>query len=372
MWRQLQVIAGNLQPIRPPPHPDTAREAQRLASSFATRTCTFNLPNETNDRLTELLPARYDQIDRTCEEQSNSNTPLSHLELRRVLKMSGDTSSGADRITYSMINNAASDGPSSVLTLFNASWEACKLPSKWKEATIIPIPKPKDLGGMRPIFLLSYMGKTMERIVLNRLRWAVGPLHQDLFGYRRGTETAECLSNLLCGTICGDIAAAFLDFEKAFELAICPVVLSLLALKGVCGRILIWLKDFFSCRAGRVVFQGQMSHLHQHENGTPQGGILSTFLFNILMEDLICNPLPPSTKLLCHADDLAFYCTGPAHVQRAQILLIDITTKCRELRLKLNVAKSKAMVFGCDAQCAQLYILDTPLSWVTLHQYLGL
>ncbi|KAG0729070.1 hypothetical protein GWK47_031117 [Chionoecetes opilio] len=38
-----------------PPHPDPVREAERLASSFATRTSTDNLPAETRDKLTELL-----------------------------------------------------------------------------------------------------------------------------------------------------------------------------------------------------------------------------------------------------------------------------------------------------------------------------
>ncbi|KAG0720375.1 hypothetical protein GWK47_048625 [Chionoecetes opilio] len=127
MWRQLQVIAGNKRPIRPP-HPDPAREAEKLASLFATRTCTDNLPAETRDRLTELLPGRNDQVDRACEDQSNTNTSLTLLELRRALKTSGDTSPGADRTTYSMITNAGSDGHSALLTLFNASWEACKLP----------------------------------------------------------------------------------------------------------------------------------------------------------------------------------------------------------------------------------------------------
>ncbi|KAG0720434.1 hypothetical protein GWK47_048524 [Chionoecetes opilio] len=48
MWRQLQVIAGNKGP-HPTPHPDPSREAEGLASSFATRTCTDNLPAETRD-----------------------------------------------------------------------------------------------------------------------------------------------------------------------------------------------------------------------------------------------------------------------------------------------------------------------------------
>ncbi|KAG0705396.1 putative protein in type-1 retrotransposable element R1DM [Chionoecetes opilio] len=184
--------------------------------------------------------------------------------------------------------------------------------------------------------------------------------------------TAECLSTLLCAASSGGTTVAFLDLEKAFELANCTVILSLLVHKGVCGKLLIWLRDFLSGRAARVALQGETSQLHQHKNGTPPGSILSPFLFNILMEELISLPLPPGTKLLCYADDLALYCTGPAHAQRAQNLLTDITTKCRELGLKLNVAKSKAMTFGCDAPRAPLYILDTLLAWVTSHQYLGI
>ncbi|KAG0728533.1 hypothetical protein GWK47_032293 [Chionoecetes opilio] len=45
MWGQLSHRRQQ-RPIRPP-HPDPAREAERLASSFATRTCTDNLPAET-------------------------------------------------------------------------------------------------------------------------------------------------------------------------------------------------------------------------------------------------------------------------------------------------------------------------------------
>ncbi|KAG0727726.1 hypothetical protein GWK47_034066 [Chionoecetes opilio] len=156
-----------------------------------------------------------------------------------------------------MITNAGSDGHSALLTLFNASWEACKLPLKWKEATIIPYLSPKILVPCALSPSSAVWAKTMERIVLNRLTWEVGPLHQDLFAYRRGMGTAECLSTLLCAASSGGTTVAFLDLEKAFELANCRVILSLLVRKGVCGRLLIWLKDFLSGRAARVAFQGE-------------------------------------------------------------------------------------------------------------------
>ena len=49
------------------------------------------------------------------------------------------------------------------------------LPGSWKEAIVIPIPKPgKDItnpGNYRPIAITSCICKTMERMVSDRLVW---------------------------------------------------------------------------------------------------------------------------------------------------------------------------------------------------------
>ncbi|XP_050706243.1 proteoglycan 4-like [Eriocheir sinensis] len=100
---------------------------------------------------------------------ATTDTPLSAHEVQNALRTGADTSPGSDGITHTMIRQAGLSGHAALLSLFSASLDVERLPHSWKEADIIPIPKPKDPGSFRPISLLSCIGKTMERIILSRL-----------------------------------------------------------------------------------------------------------------------------------------------------------------------------------------------------------
>ena len=89
---------------------------------------------------------------------------------------------------------------------------------------------------------------------------------------------------------------AFLDFEKAFELANPAAILLSLVRKGIKRHILAWNKSCLTNRQARVKFQGTFSTYKDLENGTPQGGILSPYLFNLLMENLLNLQLPEMLK----------------------------------------------------------------------------
>ena len=62
-----------------------------------------------------------------------------------------------------------------LLSIFNHVWKTGILPDSWKEAIVIPIPKPgKDSSNpanYRPIALTSCICKTMERMVNDGLVW---------------------------------------------------------------------------------------------------------------------------------------------------------------------------------------------------------
>ena len=63
----------------------------------------------------------------------------------------------------------------SLLRIFNHVWHTGILPDSWKEAIVIPVPKPgKDStipANYRPIALTSCICKTMERMVNAHLVW---------------------------------------------------------------------------------------------------------------------------------------------------------------------------------------------------------
>ena len=371
MWRKLRTIRG-MRPPAPQTHPDPQGEAERFAAHFASRTSSNNLSVGTRRTLEDLQPARDEATRRACEEETETDTPIILHELTSSLKTaSSDSSPGEDGITHSMIRHAGKDGHSALLKLLNASWDTGRLPSSWKMASIVSIPKPKDPGCYRPISLLSCVGKTMEKIVLQRLQWVTGPLHPPVYVYTKGTGTAECLTTLLTTVSQSRSTAVFLDLEKAFELANESVILRLLVAKSVKGRLLAWVKDFLTGRRARVRYQGRNSSFHLHDHGTPQGSVLSPFLFNVLVEDLLTLPLPGHSSLLVYADDLTLVCTGNNHQANAQRSLTLLSANCRELGLKLNLAKTKAMVFGRKPPKRPLDAAGVKISYVEKHQYLG-
>lgn len=120
----------------------------------------------------------------------------------------------------------------------------------------------------------------MERLVMTRLAWKTGNLHQNIFGFTSVKGTTECIVELLSHIRDRKTHVVFLDIEKAFELANSQAILHILVKKGVTGKMLAWIRDYLTERQARVTFQSHISTDHMLQNGTPQGGVLSPFLFN--------------------------------------------------------------------------------------------
>ncbi|XP_050706570.1 uncharacterized protein LOC126991941 [Eriocheir sinensis] len=256
-----------------------------------------------------------------------------------------------------MLTHAGPAGDAALLALLNASWLAGRLPPAWKDADIQPIPKPKEPNSFRPISLLSCTGKTTERMVLSRLQWRMGIPHPNVFGFTKAVPPT---------------ITVFLDLEKAFELASPHAILTALVRKGIRGRLLAWLQDYLQQRRARVKFQGFKSSFRGFDNGTPQGGILSPCLFNLLMEQLVALPFREGTTLLSYADDLALVVTGRGNkLARAQEALDIITDKCEELGLMISPGKSRAMAIRDTTPAAQLRVQGVGLAWTSSYQYLG-
>ena len=188
-----------------------------------------------------LNPERLALIRDKALEADETDALFSLRELRKSYKSSSGSAPGSDGISHPIISHLGLAGELAFLQVINKSWQTATVPQSWKQATIVPIPKPKEPGKYRPISLLSCLGKTAEKMVLNRLRWKTGPPHEHLHGFTRGKSTAHSISTLL-STICTSPAVVvFLDLEKAFELASPLAIQETLIHKGVKGRLLAWI-----------------------------------------------------------------------------------------------------------------------------------
>ena len=370
IWRFLKIVSGkysNRQPI----HPNPEAEAERLANKFADRTKTINLPQDTQQLLERLAPMRLTAIEQACNRPDDTDIPYTIDELRSTYKKGKDTAPGADRITYTMISCLGQAGEEMFLNLINKTHLQRTRPEVWNKQDTQPIPKPKDPENPRPIALVSCMEKTAEKMVLKRLQYKVGPLHPHLYAYQEGVSTTECITDVLSFIDGKRAAVAFIDFEKAFELASPTVMLFSLAEKGTQGHLLAWAKEYLNNRKARVKFQGHLSSYKNLENGTPHGGIISPFLFNILMENLANLTLPNNVDIFIFADDVCVVARGSHKFRNLQKSLDTITKKSKELGLKINSNKTKVMAIKCTAPEQVMIVDNNPIEWVNSYMYLG-
>ena len=370
IWKWLKMVAGK-KTKKIATHPAPEQEAERLANKFAQRSSTIQLPPDTQIKQQELRHQRWREINEACYKTDDTDRPYTIEELHRTYKKSKDTAPGADLITYTMIKNMGSAGEDALLHLINTTHTKHTRPKAWNQQDIQPIPKPKDPENPRPISLASCLEKTAERMALNRLQYKTGPLHPKLYAYRKGIGTTECIMDLLSCINNKRATIAFLDYEKAFELANPVAVLHSLVRKGIKGHLLAWNKNYLLNRQARVKFQGKISEYKDLENGTPQGGILSPYLFNLLMENIATIQLPNGVDLFIFADDVAVVSRGPIKTVNLQRALNQIHKKSAEIGLKINSNKTKAMVIKDHTPDHPLTIGGRPIEWVETFMYLG-
>ena len=89
-------------------------------------------------------------------------------------ELNAHKATGPDKLPNRFLIEGGNEMILSLLLLFNESWSKGKLPKAWKKAEIVAIPKH---GGtttsraekLRPISLLSVVGKLMDKLLARRL-----------------------------------------------------------------------------------------------------------------------------------------------------------------------------------------------------------
>ncbi|KAF2354739.1 hypothetical protein FHG87_014503 [Trinorchestia longiramus] len=103
-----------------------------------------------------------------------------------------DTTTGHDDIHNEHLKHMPDNYKTWLLQLYNKSLQSGMLPTIWPSAIIIPLPKPNKpltyVDSYRPISLLSYIQKLMERLIVSRLSFFLeqkGVFRKMQGGYRR-------------------------------------------------------------------------------------------------------------------------------------------------------------------------------------------
>ncbi|XP_068224762.1 uncharacterized protein [Palaemon carinicauda] len=374
IWGWFNKVSGKRSTIKVS-HPDPPAQALRLAQEFANRSKSDNLSPEARHRQRVLYPIRLNMITAACNISDDTDALYTMDELNVALSKTKDTAPGTDLITYSMLTHMGDPAKEIYLQLINKTHVERVRPRLWRQLDTQPVPKPKEENAYRPIALITCTEKVAERMVLNRLKWKIGKLHHRLYAFTDGVGTHECITDLMATINESHSLVVFLDLEKAFELASSAAILFSLVRKRVRGHLLSWVQEYTQGREARVTFQGATSPFLPLENGTPQGGILSPFLFNVLVENLLLIELPQGIEMFIYADNICIVCPHSVRIhnqsQKMQRALNAIVHECNELGLKINPLKTKAMAIKYFEPPPPLFIGNNPIEWVQNFIYLG-
>jgi len=232
------------------------------------------------------------------EEKHEINEPISEQEVANAIKLlDKHKATGPDNVHNRFLIEGGSAIVNAITLLFNESWRRGELPKGWKRAEITPIPKhaaASQVEKLRPISLLSVVGKLMDKIVAARVTTR-GEKEEWFLPWQGGFRSGRGVCDQLVAfthrvaeawskrRVC---VTAFLDASKAYDRVHRPSVLAKLIRLGLKGRALRWIADFLSDRFACVRYDDVRSRYREFRYGLPQGSCLSPILFNVFLRDV--------------------------------------------------------------------------------------
>ena len=258
---------------------------------------------------------------------------------------------GPDGVSARIVRECSHELSVPLAKICSLSLSQGTFPQRWKEANVFPILKKgnaKDPKNYRSVSLIPLFGKVLERVAYMSLLRHVNPVLSPVQnGFVSGRSCATNLATLL-STSWDSIASGdqtdciYTDFSAAFQ----SVNHSLLIHKlqnsfNVSETALSWFSSYLENRRQRIIVNGRCSGWCRVTSGTPEGGLISSLLFALYINDL---PSEVSSRCLMFADDVKIYrritCAADADLLQA-----DLQRLCRwseTWKLSLNPAKCKS------------------------------
>uniref|UniRef100_A0A3B1JXL6 Reverse transcriptase domain-containing protein n=1 Tax=Astyanax mexicanus TaxID=7994 RepID=A0A3B1JXL6_ASTMX len=334
--------------------------AEALASFFTGKVAAISrqFTDATCSSPTSCSAARYPSTEGVA---FSSFAPLTENETLALLTRSRPTTCPLDPIPSDLLQTIAPAIIPAITHTINASLTSGVFPTAFKQAQVTPLLKkpslnPAQVDNYRPVSLLPFLSKTLERAALNQVSGFLTQndlldQNQSVFKKGHSTETAllSVTEALKTARAAGQSSVLILlDLSAAFDTVNHDFLLTILSNMGISDNALSWFRSYLTGRSFRVSWQGRLSPAHSLPTGVPQGSVLGPLLFSIYTTSLGRVIRSHVFSYHCFADDTQLYLSFSPddHSISARIsqCLSDISAWMNEHHLQLNLSKTELLV----------------------------
>ncbi|XP_073802844.1 uncharacterized protein [Danio rerio] len=271
-----------------------------------------------------------------------SFSQLSESEVSKLVLSSHATTCPLDPIPSHLLQAISPAVIPTLTHIINTSLDSGLFPTSFKQASVTPLLKKPNLDhtlleNYRPVSLLPFMAKILEKVVFNQVLDFLTQnnlMDNKQSGFKKGHSTETALLSVvedlrLAKADSKSSVLILLDLSAAFDTVNHQILLSTLESLGVAGTVIQWFRSYLTDRSFRVSWRGEVSNLQHLNTGVPQGSVLGPLLFSIYTSSLGPVIQRHGFSYHCYADDtqlyLSFHPDDPSVPARISACLLDIS-----------------------------------------------
>jgi len=215
-------------------------------------------------------------------------------------------------------------------------WQAIReklLTGKYKPKAVKRVEIPKPAGGIRLLGIPTVLDRFIQQAMLQKLTPIFDPeFSENSYGFRPGRSAQDAVRQAKKYIEEGNEYVVDIDLEKFFDNVNHDILMRLVSKKIRDKRVLKLI--------GRYLRAGIMSEgvCMINEKGTPQGGVISPLLANIMLDELDKELESRGRKFCRYADDCNIYVKSRKAGERVKTSITHFLSK--KLKLKVNESKS--------------------------------